>query len=166
MRFKSLTYTPISSQRSELPLPEIVLDPLCSRSFTIVSTLEYHFPSFLKKTYPKEKPSRSIFENGTLIKPYECVKLPLVFEDTTGQELKIEVEVRVSQAKEVSGNGGLDGKVVLGKDFWGREDVEVWWFGDVKMRENKKSWWGWGKEKSEGFLGLVVEEKMVRFKLE
>ncbi|CZR50822.1 uncharacterized protein PAC_00696 [Phialocephala subalpina] len=163
LRFKSLSYTPTNTPFLDLPAAKIILDPLCSRSFLSLSTLENHFPSLLNKTYAYQKPTHSIFEEGTPIKAYDCVTVSLAPEDTTSEEVKIEIAVRVSLVKE----RGLDGMVVFGKDFWEREDVEVWWAGGgkIKDKENKRSWWGWGEGKNEEFLGLVLGVKMVRFEM-
>lgn len=156
-RYKPLTYTAIITQR---PTLEVRLDPICSRSCITRWTLGEHFPNLLAKTYPNRPPSRSLFEGSTPVKGYDCVTISLELLDVEAKRVKIEVQLRICEHSE--GSEVLDGKIVLGKDFWERADVVIFW--PAMKRKEYAGWWSWkASDEEEAFLGMMIGEQKVKF---
>lgn len=156
-RFKPLFYT--NNETTRAPL-RIQLDPLCSRSSITSSTLATHFPNLLLKTYPSRREPRYLFKDDVVIKGYKSVTLPLEFWDLHAKIVKLDVDVEIRISEKI-----LEGKIVLGMDFWGGGKVGVCWVRNNKEKELEGC--DLGKEGpdevDEGFLGLVVGEQRVKF---
>jgi hypothetical protein len=104
-------YPPTSS-----PLP-CTIDPLSSRSFATLSTLQKHFPPshlHLKPTHiplPSILPSTTDAAGVNKVKTPKYAELEFAFEDVSGERVEVACDVVVSEYK------GLEGRVLLGCDF-------------------------------------------------
>jgi hypothetical protein len=100
-----------------------------------------------------------MFEGSPPIKGYDCVTIFLELRDVEEKRVKIEVQLRICEDSE--GSKLLNGKIVLGKDFWERADVVVFW--PAMKRKEEVGWWAWKGNDEEEFLGMTIEEQKVKF---
>lgn len=82
------------------------------------------------------------------------------------EEIESKVEVRIcGDEKEANGGLGLDGRVVLGRDFWERRAVVVCWADGKAKKKGKENEKKKKQEGNEEFLGLMLGEKKIRFEM-
>lgn len=119
-----------------------------------------HFPAQTDETFPNRPPSRSMFDGSSPVKGYDCVTILLELQAVEGKRVEIEVQLRICENSE--GSKVLDGKIVLGMDFWGRDDVVVSWPAVSRKEEAGRGWFR-NTDEGEEFLGMEVEEQKVKF---